>query len=216
MGEYTTINPSSKEKRREHDLYPTPEGLVKAIFNEAYFSYKLPNIKILDVGCGEGVWGKVAREKFPKATIVGVELRKELKSQENVPCYDQMYLGEDFLAANTLYPRDWQLEKYDLIIGNPPYHLAEEFIRTSFKYLFNGDAAVVFLLRQAFLASMKRYNGLWKDHFPSKILTCSRRPSFYHADTGSKSTDGEEYAVYFWPPKSLTNWYHGGLLNWEY
>jgi hypothetical protein len=210
MGEYTTINPASKEKRREHDLYPTPEGLAKAVIDNLWYRDANPK-SILDPGCGEGVWGKVAKERWPKAEVTGVEVRKVLNSES----YDNLYIGEDFLAENTLYPRDWQLQKYDLIIGNPPYFAAEDFIRTSFKYLSN-DGYIVFLLRQAFLASMKRYNGLWAIHFPEYVMTCSRRPSFYHADTGSKSTDGEEYAVFIWHKTWKENWYKGSLLNWEY
>lgn len=216
MGEYTTINPSSKEKRREHDLYPTPEGLVFAALYEVGQYIKRPK-KILDPGCGEGIWGKTAKNFFGDSyiEITGVELRKELSENNNSSAYNNIYLGEDFLATNALYPRDWQLQKYDLIIGNPPYFAAEDFIRTSFKYL-NEGGTIIFLLRQAFLASMKRYKGLWQDHFPERVITCSRRPSFYHADTGSKSTDGEEYAIFIWSKDWNKDWYKGSLLNWEY
>lgn len=215
MSEYTTINPNSKEKRREHDLYPTPEGLVRATLMNWWKGYKEYPYKILDPGCGEGVWGKVAKELWPKAEITGIEIRKELNSEDNLAYYTHVSLGEDFLATNALYPRDWQLQKYDLIIGNPPYFAAEDFIRTSHKYLEN-EGWVIFLLRQAFLASMKRYNGLWQDHFPFEVITCSRRPSFYHADTGSKSTDGEEYAIFTWRKEWKEKFYEGSLLNWEY
>lgn len=217
MGEYTTINPNSKEKRREHDLYPTPEGLVRAIFNAKLWWYGFEPENILDPGCGEGIWGKVAREVFPKANIVGVEIRKEIKDIENSKYYNEIYLDENYLAENSLYPRDWQLRKYDLIIGNPPYGprgMAEEFIRTSFKYLSN-NGQLIFLLRQAFLASRHRYNGLWKEHLPFEVLTLSRRPSF----SGNKKTDGEEYAVFSWfkhTEREYENQFIGRLLDWDY
>src|SRR3990167_4050245 len=110
MGEYTTINPNSELKRRSFDLYPTPEGLARAVIHQ--LSNTEPKC-ILDPGCGEGIWGKVAKENWPNTHIQGVELRKEVEHADNSQYYDNIYLNEDYLHTNSLYPRDWQLQKYD-------------------------------------------------------------------------------------------------------
>jgi predicted RNA methylase len=108
MGIIYSTKPLQARKKLDH--YPTPSGLVRA-------SLGLPQInpspiKILDPGAGTGVWGSIARGRWSESFITGVETQ---------PCppngkYDIWYSGDFFRwsAANAR-------ERYDLIIGNPPY-----------------------------------------------------------------------------------------------
>ena len=52
--------------------------------------------------------------------------------------------------------------KYDIIIGNPPYSLAKEFILKSLDSL-NDNGILIFLLRTAFLESKSRYQ-FWQEN----------------------------------------------------
>lgn len=76
----------------------------------------------------------------------------------------------------------------DLILTNPPFSLAQEFISHS---LANA-ACVIMLLRLNFLASIKRYDW-WKQRPPTALHVLSKRPSF----TGS-GTDATDYAWFVW------------------
>lgn len=88
--------------------------------------------------------------------------------------------GQDYFSYNG--------EKVDLILTNPPYSLAEEFITKALK-----DAnTVIMLLRLNFLGAQKRYN-FWINNVPDTIFVLSKRPSF----TG-KGTDSTEYAWFVW------------------
>src|SRR5579875_2157299 len=89
--------------------------------------------------------------------------------------------GVDFLTTD--YP-----ERFDYVITNPPYRLAQEFVT---KAMDVADS-VVMLLRLGFLAGQKR-KAWWDEHRPTGIYILSRRPSF----TG-KGTDSADYAWVMW------------------
>lgn len=79
--------------------------------------------------------------------------------------------------------------RYDLIITNPPFSLAMEFLQKS---LAEADT-VIYLLRLNFLGSKKR-QAFWFANRPSHVLVLSSRPSF----TGDGHTDSIEYAWFCW------------------
>lgn len=89
--------------------------------------------------------------------------------------------GVDYLT--TEYP-----EK-DIIITNPPYSLAQEFVTKA----LTEAPVVVMLLRLGFLASQKRKEWL-KANPPTSLIVLSKRPSF----TGDGKTDGADYAWVVW------------------
>lgn len=84
----------------------------------------------------------------------------------------------------------------DIIISNPPYSLAQEFVE---KALRDADV-VIMLLRLGFLESMKRWEW-WQDNPPTSLLVLSQRPSF----TEDGKTDGSGYAWYVWDKKNTLN-----------
>ncbi|WP_436663579.1 hypothetical protein ACOALA_13645 [Alicyclobacillus acidoterrestris] len=79
-------------------------------------------------------------------------------------------------------------ERYDFIITNPPFSLAQEFVEKSLT-LAN---CVIMLLRLNFLASGKR-KEFWEKHPPTAIHVLTKRPSF----TGT-GTDATDYAWFVW------------------
>jgi len=81
-----------------------------------------------------------------------------------------------------------EADHYDLIITNPPFTYAKEFLEKSLK---EADS-VWYLLRLNFLESKDRAEW-WKDKLPTHLLTLSARPSF----TG-KGTDATGYAWFGW------------------
>jgi hypothetical protein len=81
-----------------------------------------------------------------------------------------------------------EMPMVDLIITNPPYSLAKEFIEKSLKESYS----VWYLLRINFLASLER-SEWWQDKLPTHLLVLSARPSFMN-----KGTDATEYAWFGW------------------
>lgn len=77
----------------------------------------------------------------------------------------------------------------DLIISNPPFSLALEFLQKSLQ----EAGTVCYLLRLNFLGSQKR-RAFWQANRPSHVLVLSKRPCF----TGDGKTDSIEYAWFCW------------------
>lgn len=104
--------------------------------------------------------------------------------------YCEITEGSDYL---TFKPT----EKYDLILTNPPFSLAKEFLQKSLK----ESDCVCYLLRLNFLGGQKRKKELWDIiGNPNKLFILSKRPSF----TG-KGTDATEYAWFCWDSKNIIN-----------
>lgn len=85
--------------------------------------------------------------------------------------------------------------KVDLILTNPPFSLAKEFIDHSLA----RATTVIMLLRINFLGSQKRYPW-WIENEPDSLIVLSKRPSF----TGT-GTDATEYAWFVWDKEKRFN-----------
>jgi len=172
-------------KRDEFDFYPTPIELCRAVVNLLPDNWKRTSLHVLDPGAGSGVWGEAVRERYKYCTISGVEIR----DLPHPKPYTFWHPNTDFLEFSK------KPFSYDIIIGNPPYKLAEKFIFESFEMLAPGGW-LVFLLRLAFLESKQRYDNLFKSNLskPNHVYVSVRRPSF----TGDGKTDATAYAIYLW------------------
>jgi len=183
--------------RRANDFYPTPHGLCERSLTILPSDF-IPDT-IVDAGAGSGRWGLFAKEKYNNSILVGIDLVK----RERHPSYDR-WLTADYLELN-----DTENE-IDLIIGNPPYCFAEEFV---IKSIFNSRYYVLFLLKLDFLTTEKRRIGLWNEFPPKEVWICSRRPGFNTPI--NRNTDSNSYAIYLWE-----NGYYGEptikWLDWNY
>lgn len=182
-------------KRREFDLYPTPPDHARAALK--LVSLARPR-SILDPGAGAGVWGEHARHLWPAAWIEGVEIR----DAPHPPAYSAWHTA-DFMAWDA--PR-----RYDMVIGNPPYALAEPMVRKCLDLLEPGGF-LVFLLRLAFLEGQARAVGLWRECPPKWVAVCDKRPSF----TGDGNTNATAFMFVIWRKgwqgTSEVRWIDGGL-----
>jgi hypothetical protein len=80
----------------------------------------------------------------------------------------------------------------DVIITNPPFHLAQPIIQKALKDVKDGGF-VIMLLRVNFLGSKGRLN-FWQKNMPKYMIVHSERMSFL--DSGA--TDSIEYAHFVW------------------
>lgn len=86
----------------------------------------------------------------------------------------------------------------EVVLMNPPYALAEEFVRRALEEVAI-DGHVVALLRLAFLEGLAR-SSLHRDH-ASDVYVLPRRPSF----VGGR-TDASAYAWFHWHPAARRRW----------
>ena len=113
-----------KFKVNENVLIPRfeTEELVENIKN--YLEKKnITNPKILDLGCGSGVIGLTLKNFFKKADVTLVDISEEALevARDNAKSLD---LDINFIKS------DWfqnvALDKYDVIVSNPPYIKTDE------------------------------------------------------------------------------------------
>ena len=188
-------------KRAEYDYYPTPIELCRAAIGLLNPEYVYPR-EVLDPGAGDGVWGQAIRDKWVRSNITGVEIQPQFTI---TPDYDRWFT-QDYLTFNE--------GRYNLIVGNPPYHLASKFIEHSYNML-KGDGYLMFLLRLAFLESKKRYTKFFSDEKlrPKHVFTSVRRISF----TNDRKTDNTAFALFIWQKTRKKTYYTNlGWLDWSY
>jgi len=150
-------------KRHAYDAYSTPPWCTDAIAREIVWGTKP---RIMEPCIGEGMISSLLILRGITPSIQWCEIQK----------------GRDFFELSNAELR------YDFIITNPPFGLAQEFIEKSLT-LAN---CVVMLLRLNFLASSKR-KEFWQKHRPTAVHVLTKRPSF----TG-KGTDACDYAWFVW------------------
>ncbi len=171
-------------KRNEYDFYATPIDVVENFIK----NYGGLSGKILEPSAGNGNIIKALNKQNIDCEIHAVEIREEEKS--NLNKLSKKVFICDFLQE---YNND---EKYDVIIGNPPFSNAIDFTEKCLKML-KEDGKLIFLLRTSFLESKKR-KEFWQKNPVSDLYVLSQRPSF----TG-KGTDATSYSWFIWD-KSTT------------
>lgn len=166
-------------------FYPTPEKLCSAVIarldEDLGFSQY---ISVLDPGAGTGAWGKAFKKYNPKSYVVGVEIQEHFEEQG----YDYYYWKQDFLKFVS--------HSYDLVIGNPPFNQAEEFIHHSLSLTKSGGY-VAFLLRSAFKESKKRWKTLFQEKCFIREYQLVERPGFKPNKDGRNSPE-HAYSIFVW------------------
>lgn len=200
-GALTLTAPAKPSKgRRPGDYYPTPAGVCRAAVRWLAATGPIPGA-VLEPSAGTGAWCRAVREQWgPLVHITAVE-----------PDYDQPVCDEHYRCTLETFVglREVHVAKqrWPLIIGNPPYSLAQEHVELCLPMLASGGR-LAFLLRLAFLEGQSRRKW-WPAHRPSDVLVLPRRPSF----TGGK-TDSAAYALIVWSaePSDTTQL---GWLDWQ-
>lgn len=186
--------------REPNDHYPTPLPLCRAALKllPRNLNQARMNPFIVDPGAGTGVWGTAAKELWPDAEISGCDIR----DLPQPPAYDQWIPNWNFLTQAVGGGAD-------LVMGNPPYSLAEDFVRKAHRFVWE-DRFIVFLLRLAFLESQTRGRGLWKEFPPLSVHVLVSRPSFITEGPKKGNTDATAYAIYVW----RSGWHGSTELKW--
>lgn len=172
---------------KAHDRYLTPPRLARAAFERLYELYGAElygATRFLEPGAGPGTFCRIARDYGVKLKdVVGVELH----SSEGCAEAGYKLVKADFLLWKT---KEVGQPRFDLIVSNPPFTYAEEFIRHSWS-LLNIGGFMLYLARIG-LAGTKTRRALWNDVPLKEIWLCRPRPSFV-SEGGS---DASEYAFF--------------------
>jgi len=171
---------STRGFKLPRDEYLTPRRLVKAAIIKLHRSYpEFKPLTCLEPGCSWASHLDYAQDTFSTLIYtVGVDVL----DQPTHPSHE--FMCHDFTT--------WQTEdKFDLIVTNPPFGLAEEFFLKS-KNLLTPTGIAMLFQRIGFFASKKRRHNLWGEINLKQVWICTTRPAMI----GQPSADSCEYAYY--------------------
>ena len=140
-----------KNKRVKHDYYATNPLALDMLLDVESFNMK----DVLEPCVGEGHLATRIHEHYPMSNIDCYDIVE----RDYNPDYANIYV-KDFLDVE---PQ----KKYDSIITNPPFSLAQEFIENSINML-KEDGKVAMFLKIQFLESSRRKEFFEK--YPPKII----------------------------------------------
>lgn len=155
---------------KPNELYPTPPALVKALLEKITIP---EGATFLEPCFGTGA------------------IYNQVDLPERDKYYAEITQGIDYLTT--------EFEPVDLIITNPPFSLAKEFLIKSLSEI-KPTGVIIYLLRLNYLGSVDRL-PFWEEvGYPDKVLVATPRPSF--TDGGS---DACEYAWFCWGNVNLVD-----------
>ena len=163
--------------RDPDDNYATPPWVTQLLL--PYLALP-PGIRVLDPCCGEGA---ILRMLPAGVQSIGIELDAGRAATARAA-------GFSVITRDALTAEPWPTA--DLVITNPPYRQALEFVERALVEI--GAGTVVMLLRLNWLGSQARAD-FHRQH-PSDVCVLSKRPSFAHG-----RTDATEYAWLLWGGK---------------
>ena len=180
---------NSKFGREQNDFYATDPKSVKQLLSV----YGLNGNRVLEPCVGNGSIANAIKEFYgDKVEVTGIDI------------VDRGYpntIVKDFLTVD---PK----EKFDCIVTNPPYSLAEEFIRHGMDFLGVGGQMCMFLKVQ-FLEGVGRKKLF--DEFPPKYVYVFRKRAntlkngeTVNPDTGKPWSTVICFAWFIWEKGSKT------------
>ncbi len=159
--------PRKKKERLENDAYQTPWYSIQSLLDVC----DLSKVKSLYEPC------KGAGNIYNANEFVGMDKG-----------HSEIEEGKDYLKE--LIPA----LSFDLIMTNPPFILAKEFLEKSLTEAYN----VFYLLRLGYLASKDRIEFWKRIGRPNKLMVLSQRPKFAH-----NASDSQEYAWFCWDRENI-------------
>lgn len=167
------ITSYKKWERKPADLYPTPvdgtESIIE-VLKAMKRSDGSPIKTIWEPACGDGRLARVL--EWHGFEVIATDIRE-------YPGFG--YGGLDFLSETPGSKWGWAMPEVDAIVTNPPFSLAEEFIRRALSFTPN----VAMLLKQTFWNVGGRSQGLWVDHTPDLELKLTWRLAFLKSERGN-------------------------------
>ena len=156
------------QTKKDNGIYFTPVEIVRNTLS--LLNPFIKNIKtVLEPSCGSCEYILELVKKYKGLDITGIELNKQIFSSiEHINKNDKIQLyNYNFLTHNFT-------NKYDLIIGNPPYFVMKDKsdIDPSYKKYFTGrpNIFIIFMIKSLDLLNE---NGILSFVLPRNFLNCS-------------------------------------------
>lgn len=168
----TAVMQRRKEPHDSLDYFPTPPWATRALCR----FIDLAGVVVLEPACGEG---HMAR---PLAEVAWKVIARDV--------HDYGF-GEvrDFLWHEP------EAEQIDWVITNPPFNLAEQFI---LKGIGLARCGVAVLVRSAFLEGIGRFERLFAECPPSRVLQFTERVAMVKGRLDADASSATAYSWIIW------------------
>lgn len=173
--------------RAPRDYYRTPAWLVEALL--PHLEQRLPpgRLRVLEPACGDGAIVQVLESAWgERATVDAVDLEPQ-----------GAMIGRAEAACWLSRPLD--ARRYHLVVTNPPYRHALEYVQRATACLYPYGVAAM-LLRLGFLAGQQRSS--WLRELRPSVLVSPRRPSF----TEDGKCDSSDYGWVIFDGAGRLDW----------
>ena len=177
------------EKKDSLDYFPTPPWATRALFHSVILPMGIVHHsnRVLEPACGGGHMVKVLREYFDKVESCDIADYGQDRIQD--------FLTVDYLQDFLTLEYSQVIGAYDFIITNPPFNLAEEFVR---KALPMTRKLVAIFARTQFMEGIGRYERLFKPNPPAIIAQFSERVPIVKGRLSATASTATSYAWFIW------------------
>lgn len=158
----------SKEIRQENGIYFTPKKARTKIFDFLNLKTFTPK-NCLEPSFGSGEFIQDLLEKYPNSDVVGVEKNTVIFDSVKGLFPKAKLLNLDFLDFRS---KDSE-NKFDLIIGNPPYFVMKDKKDPLIKECMNGRANIFVLFIYKCLTQHLNTDGILAFVLPTSFYNCS-------------------------------------------
>ena len=166
------------EPKDSLDNFPTPPWATRALMRHV-IGGDMSGKSCLEPACGAGHMAKPLAEFFGKVS-----------AQDVANC--GFGTVQDYRTFETS-------ERWDWVITNPPFRLAEEFIKRALTHSKEGCA---FLVRTTFVESVGRYQRLFSQCPPSKVAQFVERVPMVKGRLDRKASTATGYCWLVWEKKA--------------
>jgi tRNA1(Val) A37 N6-methylase TrmN6 len=167
---YKLTKTLSKDVKKNNGIFFTPPETIQHNLNiiDEYTSITNPIKNILEPSCGSCEFITALSTKYPESKITGIEYNKTIYDTVRNIYNSHKYiniLNEDFTKHITE-------NKYDLIIGNPPYIvIKKQQVSKEYNKYFDGrpNMFIIFIIKSL---NMLNKNGILSFILPKNFLNC--------------------------------------------
>lgn len=171
----------------DFDACFTPDAVVDVCCQLADVAGLEPGARVLEPSAGDGQYVRGLARVRTDLDVHAVEIQQQ--HEPALTAALEPFDGRDVRIGR--YDRLLRRLGVDLVIGNPPYTVAEAFVRRSLHHLADGGV-LAFLLRLGFYGTAGR-RALYQQRNLAAVLVLEERVTFY-----ADATDQAEYALFVW------------------
>ena len=165
----------TRKYENTHDFYKTPQWAVDAILEREELEGE-----VLDPCCGDGAIASRIKELFPQCWVDADDLIDRGYGRPNID-----YLLEPIMP-------------YDAVVMNPPFSLAEEFIRKALRQTKERKGKVFNISRLSLLEGQKRLK-LFQEFPPARVWVFSKRVNYFDPEGNEiQSATSNCWTVWDW------------------